>query len=296
VVVLSGTHSRPYLLAVQAAYPAFVLLAIAGAGAAVAIRRRSVLRVSATVVMLWAAFLGEVHLQSKPLRNSREAAFTVVAANLLYTNAQPRDVVAALAVYDADVLVTVETSPAVASALETSGYHRAAAGRMLGSGTMIWSTHETRALPPIVLNDRALPVAEVLLSDGPVGVVGVHLNSPTNMESLRLWELNWDGLLPALRRMEGSVVVAGDFNSSRVHSPMRKLAESYENSSARSIFSPFHPTWPAMPYRWWSMPVQIFDLDHVLARGVAVHTSDRFVIPGSDHLGVRASLTRYPSN
>lgn len=295
-VVLSGANSRPYLLAVQAAYQALVLLAIAGAGAAAAIRRRSVLRVSVTVCILWAAFLAEVHLQSKPLSNSRESAFTVVAANLLYTNVQPLDVVAALATHDADVLVTVETPPTVASALVMRGYRLAARGGMLGSNTMIWSTHEARALPPIILNDRALPVAEVLLSDGPVVVAGVHLMSPTNKETLRRWKLNWDGLLPALRALEGSVVVAGDFNSSRVHPPMRKLGESYGNSSARSISSPFHPTWPTMPYQWWSLPVQIFDLDHVLVRGVAVYASDRFVIPGSDHLGVRASLAQSPSN
>jgi len=295
-VVLSGVAATPYLLAVQAAYPAFVFLAVAGAGVATIVRRRAVLRLSAAVCMLWAAFLGEVHLQAKPLHNPRAAAFTVVAANLLYTNVQPRTVVAALVAHDADVLVTVETPPAVASALATSGYRMAARGWMLGSNTMVWSTHPARALPPIVLNDRSLPVAEVQLPGGPVIVTGVHLMSPTSEETLRRWKSNWEGLLPSLTALDGPVVVAGDFNTSRVHQPMRKLAESYDNSSARSIFSPFHPTWPTIPYQWWSVPVQIFDLDHVLVRGVAVHAYDRFAIPGSDHLGVRADLAQLRSS
>lgn len=291
-VVLSGVAAQPYLLAVQAAYPAFVLFSVAGVGIATVLRRRAVLRLSAAVCMLWAAFLGEVHLQSKPLHNTRCATFTVVAANLLYSNLQPRTVVATLVAHDADVLVTVETPPAVASALTTSGYHMAARGRMLGSNTMVWSAHPARALPPIALNDRSLPVAEVQLPGGPVIIAGVHLMSPSSEKTLRRWKSNWEDLLPSLVARDGPVVVAGDFNSSRMHQPMRKLAESYDNSSARSIFSSFHPTWPTMPYRWWSIPVQIFDLDHVLVRGVAVHTYDRFSVPGSDHLGVRANLTQ----
>lgn len=295
-VVLSGATERPYLLAVQAAYPAFVFLAVAGAGMAAVLRRRAVLRLSVTVCMLWAAFLGEVHLQSKPLHNTRGAMFTVVAANLLYTNLQPRIVVAALVAHEADVIVTVETPPAVASALTTSGYRMAARGWMLGSNTMVWSTHRARALPPIVLNDRSLPVAEVQLPGGPVIIAGVHLMSPTSDTTLRRWKSNWGDLLPSLMALDGSVVVAGDFNSSRVHPPMRKLAESYDNSSARSILSPFHPTWPTMPYQWWSVPVQILDLDHVLVREVAVHAYDRFFVPGSDHLGVRANLAQFRSS
>lgn len=291
-VALSGADERPYLLAIQAAYPAFVFLAIAGVGIAVAAQRKSVLRFSVTICMLWASFLGEVHLQSQPLKNSRQATFSVVAANLLYTNVQPRAVGAALTAHEADVLVTVETPPAVATALVRNGYRMVARGKMLGSNTVVWSTHPARALPPIVLNDRALPVAEVLLADGPVIVVGVHLMSPSSEETLRRWNLNWEGLLPSLQALEGTVVVAGDFNSSRVHPPMRKLAESYDNSSSRSILSPFHPTWPTMPYQWWSIPVQIFDLDHVLVRGVAVREYHRFTIPGSDHLGVRAHLAQ----
>lgn len=290
VIVLSGADGQPYVLAVQAAYPAFVLLAIIGVVAGV--RRAPALGFGIAVLMLWGVLLGGVHLLVQPATNVQHGAFSVVAANLLYVNQQTETAVGELAAQEADVLITVETTPVAQTALIARGYRLAARGGMVGSDTVVWTTHQYRTLPPIVLHDRSLPVAEILLPGGPVIVVGVHLRSPTRKETLQIWKMNWNSLLPALRGLQGPVVVAGDFNSSRVHAPMLQLAESYDNSSALSILAPFHPTWPTTPYRWWLVRIPIFDLDHVLVQGVSVLGYGRFSIPGSDHLGVRANLSQ----
>jgi len=248
-----------------------------------------------SLLLIGCGVLVDVLATSRPLSppavgSSAEGGIRIVAANLMLSNEHPLAATESLLNARPDVLVTAETPAAVATVLTRHGFNKVSSGARTAHTTIIWSKLPARRLPNISLNDRDLPVAEVRLASGSITIVGVHLKSPTTVEGLHGWEGNWDELIPALHRLDGPVTVAGDFNSSKFHRPMRTLSASYDNSSSHSLTTAFSPTWPAQPYRWWRYSLRLLDLDHVLVKDLPVTGFSRFTIPGSDHLGVVATL------
>jgi len=285
----------PYILALQAAYPTCVALSALATLVAFSLQSSRLRPLTLSLLLVWGGVLVDVHATSRPLPppavgSSAEGGLRLVAANLMLSNEYAPAATESLLTARPDVLITVETPDAVAAVLARHGFNKVSSGARSAYTTTIWSTLPARRLPSISLNDRDLPVAEVRLASGSITVVGVHLMSPTTVGTLHRWEGNWDVLTPALHRLDGSVVVAGDFNSSKFHRPMRTLSTSYDNASSYSLTTAFSPTWPAQPYRWWRYSLQLLDLDHVLVKDLPVVDFSRFSIPGSDHLGVVATL------
>lgn len=280
----------PLVLAVQAAYPLAVFLSALSMVLSVASRNPHVVRAAVVSLCCWFAFLADVQLsfsQSLDPASGMVSPVKVVSANLLFSNPTPHAAVEALISSHPDVLVTVETPVSMVDSLLRAGFIHAARGSSRGEHIHIWSKYPSASLPGLVLNDRELPVARIDLPMGKVTVVGVHLMSPTSDVSFSRWRSNWERLSPLLRSLEGPVVVAGDFNASRVHGKMRDLARDFGVTSS-SPLDMFAPTWPTAPYRGWPSALQILDLDHILVQSLASDRFSRLTIPGSDHLGVSA--------
>jgi endonuclease/exonuclease/phosphatase (EEP) superfamily protein YafD len=281
----------PLVLAIQAAYPLAVSLSALALLVSVFSRNSHALRLAAVSMCCWVALLADVQLSSSPSRPTHTASSVlapsakVVSANLLFSNPTPLAAVDSLLSASPDILVTVETPASVMESLLRAGYIHASRGALRGEHIHIWSKYPSTRLPSIVLNDRELPAARIDLPMGQVSVVGVHLMSPTTNETFARWRSNWERLSPQLRSLEGPVVVAGDFNASRVHAKMRDLAQDFKLTSA-SPLDLFAPTWPTAPYRRWPSVLQLLDLDHILVRSLATDRFSRLTIPGSDHLGV----------
>jgi len=282
---LVSFQPSPAFVAVQAAAPLVLLLCILSVICSVLSRRHSTKVVSFAVLALWSAFILDINLAARPTPTS-PPTLKVAAANLLLSNITPSSAIKDLLDLQADVLVTVETLPGVDSALLSAGFDLAASGSGRASHVHIWSRLPAAAGPPLTLNDRILPVARITSAAGPITVVGVHLMSPTTEETFSAWRSNWAALSPALTGLTGRVLVMGDFNTSMLHPQLRSLLGRYDSASSASWRSYLAPTWPALPYKWWTQPLQVLDLDHILLHGLGSSGFSRHAISGSDHLSV----------
>jgi endonuclease/exonuclease/phosphatase (EEP) superfamily protein YafD len=230
---------------------------------------------------------------------------TVLAANVQADRA-PADVVARLVLaHRADVVVLPEASweyaRAVVGAAATAGVEYAAATnhprtalshdeqcpQWCGASTSLLVRAE---LEPVF--DRARPMGSMgclsaRLSVPPhlVTVAAVHPLPPTPS-----WLAGWRADHEALGELCASAtptVIAGDFNATLDHSPLRALLGLGCRDAARVAGRGLTGTWPAaLP---WPLRIPI---DHVLATPAAgaVARYETVDVPGTDHLGVLVVL------
>jgi endonuclease/exonuclease/phosphatase (EEP) superfamily protein YafD len=121
----------------------------------------------------------------------------------------------------------------------------------------------------------------------PTTVESVHPTAPYALEKLRDWERDLDGQPRATP--DGPVrILAGDFNSTLDHAPLRRLISSGYRDAADAAGAGLTGTWG--PYDGDRIPP--VTIDHVLVdRRVGVRDVSVFHLPGSDHRPVYAELS-----
>lgn len=120
---------------------------------------------------------------------------------------------------------------------------------------------------------------------GSLTVVGTHIARPSRTPFLHARET--DAIAQFVRRLEGSVVLVGDLNSSPWSYSYRSLKAQTGLVAARLLT----PSWPA-----WPIAVPQIALDHILVSpdlSFAESRTERAV--GSDHLPIFARLKRQPA-
>ncbi|MEJ3744235.1 endonuclease/exonuclease/phosphatase family protein [Actinomycetes bacterium KLBMP 9797] len=122
---------------------------------------------------------------------------------------------------------------------------------------------------------------------GPVIVESVHPAAPYSMKMLTAWRTDLANQPKATP--DGPIrILAGDFNATLDHAPLRDLLDSGYRDAADAAGTGLIGTWG--PYDGDRIPP--VTIDHVLVdrrigvRGVWVHT-----VPGTDHRAVAAELT-----
>jgi endonuclease/exonuclease/phosphatase (EEP) superfamily protein YafD len=166
--------------------------------------------------------------------------------------------------------------------------HRLIDPRPRAAGIGVWSKYpisETRRV-----NWFRMPCISVKLRVPHVPidptVVAVHLESPVNLE---YWRHDIDLLPTALREADqwaagGSVIVAGDFNSTLDMRPFRDALLDYSDA-AKQAGSGFKPTFPG---KKWIPP--LFAIDHVLTLRCTASNVYTAAIAGSDHRALVATV------
>jgi endonuclease/exonuclease/phosphatase (EEP) superfamily protein YafD len=102
-------------------------------------------------------------------------------------------------------------------------------------------------------------------------------------------------LRDTVRHVEGPLVVAGDFNATLDHEPMRRLLRTGLRDAARQANSGWQPTWPGATDAAGALPigVRLIALDHVLAdRYYSAISTSTYPIARSDHRALVARLAR----
>jgi len=288
-LTISGDTGSPWSLAVQAALPASVGVAVL---AMVVSARRfpALLKMTIALTLCWTALAFDARLAATPA-STTGAHVSVMSANVLFTNTDTAEAYSAITATRPNVLVTVETTAALRVALSKSEYVLVASGSGRASAVHIWSRIPALSVSSIKLANRTLPVAELTDGSSRFTVIGVHLMSPATAETRKMWIDEWGQLPEALARIHGPVVVLGDFNTSHMHTPMRILLEKFDSASYSS-FSISSPTWPTLEFGWWkTSKIQQLDLDHILVQGMGASEFKRVHIPGSDHAAVSASVS-----
>ena len=244
--------------------------------------------------LIAASGLGPVFEQvERPANSLTEGhALTLLYANIRAENPQPEALVAMLRAADADILITSETSSAVAEwiAYPYNLVHSKTPGALR---TAIWSKFPLRD-GTLYLNNTVAPTgasANVDLGGGlTLGLIGAHFSRP--FEGLHLTQI--EALGPIARELaaqnpEQPLIVAGDFNASPWS---RAVARAAEVTGAR-ILGGYRVTWKGhyqtpfgqLPEPWGHQIDQM-----LLSPDIGVDMVETLALPGSDHLGLFVSL------
>jgi endonuclease/exonuclease/phosphatase (EEP) superfamily protein YafD len=121
---------------------------------------------------------------------------------------------------------------------------------------------------------------------GNVDLAAVHPTRP--FRGGTGWSSDQRHLRTAIQQTRPALV-AGDFNAVDNHVAVRRLAADGYRSTTDSAGVGWQPTWPAD--RQFIPPVM--PIDHILlAPGWAAATAHTVRVPGTDHLGVEATVGR----
>jgi endonuclease/exonuclease/phosphatase (EEP) superfamily protein YafD len=285
------------LLGLERGYPLVPLVAYTpiAAGAtvlvavvALALRRRWAALVAALLAVALVAAVAPRALGGPTDRRGPE--LRVLTSNLFRGQASPQALVALVRRTRADVLTLSEITPGAIEALREAGLDELMPQRVvrLGprhSGTAIFSRLALEERPPLPGTWNPLAAATVRVAGAPgVELLAVHPPAPFDERHVRAWQREYDLLPPA---STGPLrVLAGDFNATLDHAPLRDLLATGYVDAAEQVGEGLRATWPVG--RRVPPPVTI---DHVLAdercgvRAYGVHT-----VPRSDHKAVFAEL------
>ena len=220
-----------------------------------------------------------------------EPVLTVATVNMTVGGADADAVVAMVREKNVDVLAVAELTPAAASALVDAGLGgELAYSEVLSEpgvpGSGVWSRFElTDAVdvPGFFSHTISATIA------GPVGdftMFAVHPQAPGKYNHDN-WAADVQLLHDVLAEVEGPVIVAGDFNTTRDQKGFRDIEALGYADAADRIDAGFQPTFPEN-----RKPFPLVAIDHVLTRDVPLRpaTFDTLVIPGADH---RALIVGY---
>ncbi|GLW10646.1 endonuclease [Microtetraspora sp. NBRC 13810] len=217
----------------------------------------------------------------------------VLAANLAVGAADHRALIELVRAERADVLALAEVTPDAAEGLDGNGLrgllpHRVDTKIRSGvGGSAIYSRFPLRALTPIDLGNFAQSRALVTMpGDRRVEVTSVHPCAPRFAYKHACW---LDGLraLPRAPESGPHQVLAGDFNATLDHAPVRDLIASGYRDAANATGNGLLPTWPAKG--WETVPG--ITLDRILAdERIAVRAFRAHPLAGTDHKATFAEL------
>lgn len=257
---------------------------------AAATRTTLVAVLSAVGLLVHVGWLAPYLVADGPRQGDR---LTVLSTNLEYGGADLADIRRLVAANDVDLLSVQELTPDAADELT------AALGNALphsytepepssAGGTGIWSRfpiRERRTVDPMLFRNLRATV-ELGQGRGELAFVAVHpvppgVGGPDDLDQ-RTLRSGLTDLAGAYER----VVVAGDFNATVDHPPLRELRALGYADAADRAGAGIVPTWPV----GGTIPTA-FGIDHVLASGdVGVTEFRRELVPHTDHYAVLADL------
>ncbi|NUP63410.1 MAG: endonuclease/exonuclease/phosphatase family protein [Nonomuraea sp.] len=272
---------------------AFTPYALMGAGLslvlAALLRRRAAGAVAlVTVVALGASVLPRALPDGAP--EARGAALRVLAANLMVGGADTAGLMALVTSLRPDVLTLQEFTPAAKRRLEAAGVGEALPYAVTRpaegvGGSAVYARYPLAAGELIKLGGFGQATAVLAHPGGArVEIVSVHPCAPKRIGRQPCWLAG----LERLPRGDGRLrVLAGDFNATLDHLPVRDLLAAGYRDAADAMGRGLSPTWPQ---GGWG-PLPGVTIDHVLADArMAVRDFGVFPLAGSDHRPVFAEL------
>lgn len=211
----------------------------------------------------------------------------VASANLYYGQVTATTVVNFVREREVDVLSVQELTPQAARDLREAGLHEVLPHRVVeprprAAGSGVYSRYRTREIGLTERSYHAQPSASVDLPGAvDLEVVAVHVVAPVGLVEAAEWadEL---AALPAPSDSGPARVLAGDFNATLDHAPMREVLSTGYRDAADETGRGLRGTWPT------DTPLIPFAaIDHVLVdRRCSVRSFDVIALPGADHHAV----------
>jgi len=130
---------------------------------------------------------------------------------------------------------------------------------------------------------------------GPVTIVALHAKPPYALDAWRADHEQIHAVLTRLRAEEDSaVVLAGDFNATLAHAPVRRILDLGFADAAAQVNGGWSPTWPSGGHeRLLGVTVPTFAaIDHVMTSPRLVVTdAETVAVPAADHEAVVATIS-----
>ncbi|HEX2616264.1 MAG TPA: endonuclease/exonuclease/phosphatase family protein, partial [Flavobacteriales bacterium] len=189
---------------------------------------------------------------------------------------------------DADVISFQEVSPQWAEALvnglsATYPYH-IAEPRTNCYGIALFSRLPFMSAQVISLQGTPAVDARINTAQGPVRLLAVHAESPGSYGSFQRRNAQLEQLAGVIGDGEEPTVLLGDLNTVSWDQALRRLCKRSQLVEGQEAGA---ATWPSA----WGLA--LIPIDHVLVSpGLGVRALQPFHIPGSDHRGLVAQLTR----
>lgn len=222
-------------------------------------------------------------------------AFTVMSSNLSFGDAEPSRVVEVAVKNDTDLLVLTEITPIALSRMRAAGLDQAfpySQGETADgvAGTMVFSTYELGQSETLDTTFGGFQMT-LALPEQSITLIAVHPHPPTG--DAREWRADHAIVRRAAATADGPVVLAGDFNATVDHKPMRELKGRGFADAADLANSGWQPTWPSageMSLLGFSVPSTLA-IDHVLVtREFRVTDTASVTIQGTDRRALLATL------
>lgn len=280
------------VIAVAAPYTVFV----AAVGLALAVlSRRVVLSIAAVIIV--AVSLGiQVRWYyggSPPPDLGEHVEVRVLSSNLRYGRAEPEEFVD-LARSTADVITVTELTAEAVRGFHDAGIHDTFPYSILfpaekAGGNGIWSRHPLTPVSPTRYWNSGMVAARVGVSGAPAEVVvaSVHVTSP--IASFDSWR---NAIVATKSRLEGlagvgsgTVIAAGDFNSTPDMSQFRDLLTNGYRDAVASTGAGLAPTFPSNG----AVP-PLITIDHVLIRRAEVVSVTAVSVSDTDHRALLATI------
>ncbi len=290
-----------------AAYPGFAQLTAFRLPLAVAVAASGLVLLPLAHVRVWGLVFVMVGLSPLPQILPRAfghpaeapagaSTLTVLSINVLASGADPAEIARLAVERRADVVSLPEASMAFAASVGERAavlgveYQRATDNPSATSSPFATSLLVRRELRPEFTVAR-IPshlgsvTAVAQTPAGPVRVAAVH-----NFPPLPGHEDSWRDDHQPLARLcgrSGPMILAGDFNSTLDHPPLRSLLDAGCADAAATVGAGLHGTWPSVLPAFLSAPI-----DHVLLAGGAgpVTAFDVIMVSGPDHRGLLATI------
>lgn len=300
IAAMSGLAARytpitNHVVLIAAILAPYLVVAALVSGALFAVGRRFLLAGGAAAVAMALAtaqlpmFVGT----HTPVGDS--AQLRVLSVNAMKGSADAEALVD-LAVADADVLTLVEVTPDLVRRLAAAGLDATFAYRVIEpldgtSGIGLWSRYPlSRGVvgTDYFLSHIHAEVAVPQAKTAPI-VAAVHVPAPWP-SSIKKWQRSI-GVTGAImgelseQAGPGTVVVAGDFNSTYDMADFRALLGNGFHDATEQVGAGLSPTFPTDQ---WVPP--LLGIDHVLVRNGEAASANTVEISGTDHRGVAATV------
>jgi len=222
----------------------------------------------------------------------------IVTANLFYCNDNGAGTWPAIEAYNPDVVLLQEVSSRSANWLPPPGWQANVDVRTDAFGTAVLTRVPTIAAERVDLDGLPQLKIRTRIGHREITALSVHPRAPVDRNSERQWRRQFRALSDIVSADGAEIlVVAGDFNATPTHGPMRKLLRLTGLVDARPKHRRLQNTWPS-GQRGSPMLVRrpIMALDHVLVRGAVVRSVKVLRGGTSDHHPLAVELALPPSN